>query len=125
MHTDNDGYLDDLRKRMKVIWIDELLAKSLERIVPAKPGSTVVVERDATRSGVRLVALRVGLRGDRVATPSRSRTGSVRLWKALSFNGNGETYRFNACPFARESGSCTPCRRDIHCGRGTACSGSG
>lgn len=48
-----DGYLDDLRKRMKVIWIDEFLARSLERIVPAKLGFRE--RRDAISSPLRVV----------------------------------------------------------------------
>lgn len=48
-----DGYLDDLRRRMKVVWIDEFLARSLERIVPAKLG--FAERRDAITGPLRVV----------------------------------------------------------------------
>jgi hypothetical protein len=48
-----DGYLDDLHERMKVIWIGEFLARSLERIVPAKLGFQQ--RRDAITGPLRLV----------------------------------------------------------------------
>ncbi|MEV5721808.1 NACHT domain-containing protein [Amycolatopsis mediterranei] len=33
-----DGYLEDVRRRMRVVWIDQFLARSLERVVPARLG---------------------------------------------------------------------------------------
>ncbi|MER5265470.1 hypothetical protein ABTZ99_25655 [Actinosynnema sp. NPDC002837] len=48
-----DGHLDDLRRRMKVVWIDEFLARSLERIVPAKLG--FAERRDAITGPLRVV----------------------------------------------------------------------
>ncbi|MEV6238155.1 AAA family ATPase [Lentzea sp. NPDC051838] len=50
---DSDGYLDDVRTRMKVVWIDEFLARSLERIVPAKLGFEE--RRDAITSPLRVI----------------------------------------------------------------------
>ncbi|MGW4059208.1 NACHT domain-containing protein [Amycolatopsis sp. NPDC004747] len=33
-----DGYLEDLRRKMQVVWIDQFLSRSLDRVVPAQLG---------------------------------------------------------------------------------------
>ncbi|MDX3662757.1 NACHT domain-containing protein [Streptomyces sp. ID05-26A] len=59
-----DGHLDDLRKRMKAIWIDQFLTRSLERIVPAKLG--FAERHDAITSPLRVIGtpdLNAGIAG--------------------------------------------------------------
>jgi len=48
-----DGYLADLRDKMRTIWIDDFLARSLERIVPVQLGFRE--RRDAISGPLRLV----------------------------------------------------------------------
>nr|AGS49367.1 hypothetical protein [uncultured bacterium esnapd4] len=111
-----DGYLDDLRKRMKVIWIDEFLSQSLERIVPAKLG---FAERARCRSCCRCPA--AGTANARSVTPTtagdtwmccRCRVpGSTPAWSCAA--GSTSTSR-------RATGSSSaPPSRSCRCGRRT------